>query len=195
MLKILETLPENTRAQAADIFYEAFQRKLLPLLGKPEPTRQLITACLDLNWVSGVLKDGQLLGLLGLHTPENSLYLKVKLHDSQKAFGQVRGLFNWLVFNGFSQSSGCPSGHLRIAALAVAPAARGLGVGTLLLENLFDRARREGYQAVRLEVVNTNLAARRLYERLGFKVVQTHTYPIPQSWLGFNADHVMVKML
>ncbi len=84
---------------------------------------------------------------------------------------------------------------MRVAALAVDSAARGRGVGSRLLESIFDKARREDYRAVRLEVVDTNTGARRLYERMGFSVVKTHRYLLIRRWLGFTGDHVMVKEL
>jgi ribosomal protein S18 acetylase RimI-like enzyme len=64
-----------------------------------------------------------------------------------------------------------------------------------LLETVFDKAGREGFKAVRLEVVDTNPRAKKLYESLGFGVVETHAYPITSGWLGFLKDYVMVKTL
>jgi GNAT superfamily N-acetyltransferase len=71
------------------------------------------------------------------------------------------------------------------------PAAKGLG--SRLLEAVFDKARLEGFRVVRLKVVDTNTRARRLYERLEFAVVKTQHYPFTRAWLGFSGDHVMIK--
>ena len=57
-----------------------------------------------------------------------------------------------------------------IDGLAVAPKARGRGVGAALLEAAFEHAGREGLRRIRLRVLATNVPARRLYERLGFVV-------------------------
>lgn len=47
-------------------------------------------------------------------------------------------------------------------------------------------------QGVRLEVVDSNAGARRLYERVGFVGIKTAVYPYLHS-LGFTAVTTMVK--
>lgn len=58
--------------------------------------------------------------------------------------------------------------------LYVRSAARGRGLGRELLREVFDRAADAGVEAVELEVLESNDAARRLYDRLGFKTVERH---------------------
>ena len=60
-----------------------------------------------------------------------------------------------------------------ILNLAVAPLARGRGLGHVLLDALLDRFRREGVLAVYLEVRPSNAAALHLYESAGFRTVST----------------------
>jgi [ribosomal protein S18]-alanine N-acetyltransferase len=55
--------------------------------------------------------------------------------------------------------------------IAVAPRRRGRGVGTRLLQVVFQRARERGVKELYLEVRVSNTAAQRLYERHGFQVV------------------------
>lgn len=55
-----------------------------------------------------------------------------------------------------------------IADIAVSPAARGRGLGGLLLDRMMDDLADEGVRTVYLEVRESNLAARRLYESRGF---------------------------
>jgi ribosomal protein S18 acetylase RimI-like enzyme len=52
--------------------------------------------------------------------------------------------------------------------LAVAPEARGLGVGTALVDLVLDRFRREGATAVVMSTLAEMRAAHRIYERAGF---------------------------
>jgi ribosomal protein S18 acetylase RimI-like enzyme len=194
MLEIIHNLPETLRNQAGQIYYEAFRRKLQPLVGKPIETLRVLTAGLNLKMALGALVDGKLLGVAGLHSREG-IFSRVILHDGIHHLGLWRGLYAWGVLNLFGAGANCPHDHLRIAALAVDAAARGQGLGSRLLEAVFDKARQEGFRAVRLEVVDTNHDARRLYERTGFAVVKTHSYPIKSDWMGFSSDHVMVKAL
>lgn len=60
-----------------------------------------------------------------------------------------------------------------VMTLAVAPAARGRGVGDRLLEALHTRARAQGAQGVLLEVRADNAPARGLYGTRGYAVVHT----------------------
>jgi ribosomal protein S18 acetylase RimI-like enzyme len=194
MIDIAFPLDESQRSQAGLILYDAFRRKLQPLTGDPARTIPLLGAALNLEMVMGAVVHGQLLGVAGLHSHEDR-YAQFDLRSAVAAQGLLRGVRAWVMLNLFGRGSGCPAGELRIAALAVDAAARGQGVGSRLLEAIFDKARGEGLRAVRLEVVDTNTGARELYERLGFKVVKTERYPLPRNWLGFSGDHVMVKDL
>ena len=60
--------------------------------------------------------------------------------------------------------------ELHINNVAVAPAHRGAGAGTALLEAVLRAGARLGARRATLEVRRSNDAARRLYERLGFSI-------------------------
>jgi ribosomal-protein-alanine N-acetyltransferase len=55
-----------------------------------------------------------------------------------------------------------------VMTIAVAAAAQGLGLGTVLLQSLIAQARGAGAQHLMLEVRRDNVAAQRLYSRSGF---------------------------
>lgn len=68
--------------------------------------------------------------------------------------------------------------NLFLANLRILPEFQGQGWGTRILRDLLAQAHGAGLP-VTLQVLNVNHAARRLYERLGFRVVQetpTHYY-------------------
>ncbi len=67
------------------------------------------------------------------------------------------------------------AGVLAINGLAVAPAARGRGIASALLDAVTEEARRRGARKVSLHTFSTNTAARRLYARHGYVVEGTHT--------------------
>jgi len=61
-----------------------------------------------------------------------------------------------------------PGGSLHISIVAVQPAHRGKGLGSILLQGVVERARRQGRSAVTLDVDLDNPRARDLYRRQGF---------------------------
>ncbi len=66
----------------------------------------------------------------------------------------------------YQELSGPGEGEFRM--LAVAPAARGRGVGEFLVRTVLRRAREDGHQAVVLSTTTVGHRSHRLYERLGF---------------------------
>jgi ribosomal protein S18 acetylase RimI-like enzyme len=67
-----------------------------------------------------------------------------------------------------------------VRMLAVAPQARGRGVGGALMQACIDRARASGRKQLVLSTEQSMTAARRLYERLGFqRVPERDRQPVP----------------
>lgn len=75
--------------------------------------------------------------------------------------------------------------EIHINNLAIRPALRGQGIGTQLIRRVFDEAKRLGARRATLEVRRSNEAARRLYERVGFRVTGTrpnyYTNPVEDA--------------
>lgn len=101
------------------------------------------------------------------HTDVARLYL---MHD---AAGVLIGFCAcWIVFD-----------ELHVNSFAVVPERRRQGLATHLLREVFRDARAAGATAATLEVRASNVAARRLYERLGFAVegVRLDYYQTPRE--------------
>jgi GNAT superfamily N-acetyltransferase len=82
--------------------------------------------------------------------------------------------------------------HVATAGFMVDPGAQDRGVGRLLGEHAVEWARAAGYRAMQFNaVVETNLAAVRLWEFLGFRTLATVPGAFDHPDHGFVGLHVM----
>lgn len=87
-----------------------------------------------------------------------------------------------------------PRGTYHIAEIDVDPGYRNRGIGSALLDHAEAEARRSGYGQMSLSTSTAN-PARRLYERHGFRVVETKTDAAYERYTGIEGRHLMVKEL
>ena len=59
--------------------------------------------------------------------------------------------------------------------LAVHPNHRGKGLAQRLVENIIEQERKVGKKTLRLDVIENNTTAEKLYQKLGFQYIQTKT--------------------
>lgn len=90
----------------------------------------------------------------------------------------------------YSPEHTLPAGAVHLVSLWVRPTARGLGVSTLLLRGAADLAVELGRPRLLLDVDERNLAARRLYERCGFRAtgVEDPREGTDSRWIEYAAD-------
>lgn len=85
-----------------------------------------------------------------------------------------------------------PGAHVATASFMVAGEARGQGVGRALSEYALTWAREQGFAAMQFNaVVESNTAAVRLYQTLGFQVIGTVPQAFKHPRLGLVGLHVM----
>ena len=86
--------------------------------------------------------------------------------------------------------------HIATASFMVDPERRGRGVGRALGEHVLDWARGEGYRGIQFNaVVETNTAAVRLWQSLGFAVMTTIPEAFDSASHGLVGLHVMYQKL
>jgi L-amino acid N-acyltransferase YncA len=89
-----------------------------------------------------------------------------------------------------------PGNHIGTASFMVAPDARGRGVGRALAEHVVQWPRDEGYRGIQFNaVVETNVAAVRLWQALGFEIVGTVPGAFRSPSQGYVGLHVMFLRL
>ena len=86
--------------------------------------------------------------------------------------------------------------HVANAGFMVAPDATGRGVGRALANRVLQIAAEDGYLAMQFNaVVETNAAAIRLWESLGFKIIGTIPAAFRHPDLGLVGLHIMHRSL
>lgn len=92
---------------------------------------------------------------------------------------------------GIFPSDGLPEGTCELVKMYLLPAARGLGLGKLLIDKALEFAREAGYRQVYLETMPELRKAVSVYEKFGF-----HYLDAPMGNTGhFGCDIWMLKQL
>ncbi|QIP82981.1 GNAT family N-acetyltransferase [Streptomyces sp. Tu 2975] len=177
-------VPAGAERRAAELYWDAFGRKLGPALNPPDKAVCFIAAHLNADRAVCALLDGQLVGLAGYQLGGRAL-TGGSASAVLRAYGRVRGLHRLLLLALFERRPA--AGQLVMDGIAVDPGMRGRGVGSLLLEEVAAVATEHDCQEIRLDVIDTNPRARALYERRGFTAVRTEHTPYLRGLLGFGA--------
>jgi ribosomal protein S18 acetylase RimI-like enzyme len=135
----------------------------------------------------------EVLGTVGFSI-NGSAYTNLSFWELTKRRGFTTGLAAYFV-GSILMSEKAKSDELYVASIAVSPNSRGLGVGSVLMDAMEEFAVAEQKKQLRLHVIDENPEARRLYERLGYKVVKTLSVGPLYYVLGFKKAHEMVKPL
>ncbi|MEK2493928.1 GNAT family N-acetyltransferase [Kitasatospora purpeofusca] len=181
-------LPAGAERRAAELYWEAFGRKLRPALDPPEKAVPFIAAHLNADRAVCALLDGRLVGLAGYRLSGRGL-TGGTAGAVLRAYGRLRGLHRVLLLTLFERRPG--AGQLLMDGIAVGPDLRGRGVGSLLIEEVATLAAEQGFREITLDVIDTNPRARALYERRGFTAGRTQEAPYLRRLLGFGAVTTM----
>lgn len=197
-LTITNELTREQVEQAAEIHYDAFKYKVKYLLlftGSRKKAVSFLTRALTIRNGLYVLKADRVIGIVGLQRDKEA-YIDATFRLFKKTFGLFGASWRFVAFKAYKFFVGSPEVHeLRIDWLAVSGEARGLGVGSYLLQKVQEIASDMGKTNLVLEVVDTNPQARKLYERIGFVHTDTKKFGLITSKAGFKALHYMNKSI
>lgn len=136
--------------------------------------------------------DGQLLGIAGFKSPSGS-FAGGEVQDFQAIYGRIGAAWRGSLLR--LLQSDVDNDRFLIDGICVARDQRGQGVGSALVAALMAEGTARGYDAIRLEVIDTNIRARALYERLGFAAWRSETLGPLRHAFGFSRAVTMVRSL
>lgn len=167
-ITISKGFADDERARVADLYWEAFRRKLRPGFSNEQAGLTVVRNSLIAEHVLTARRDGEIVGVCGFYdTGSGAVDLSwANLRRTLSVFAALRAS---VVLSVLSRPA---DPHVLVLdGICVDRDARGLGIGTLLLGAARDYAQSTGARRVRLAVVDNNPRARALYERQGFKAV------------------------
>ena len=181
-------LPDGHSDEAAELYWEAFGRKLGLALGPRERGLAFIASHLNRDRAVAVLSGEQLIGVAGFHH-ESRGFIGGGLRDLLASYGWISGVARGALLATLERPR--RPGELLMDGIAVRLDHRSKGVGRLLLSEIAKIARDLDYSTIRIDVVDTNPRARQLYEREGFVATGTHKLPLLRRVMGFGAATTM----
>jgi ribosomal protein S18 acetylase RimI-like enzyme len=192
-MRLVPGFAASDRGRVAQLYWQAFGGKLGRVMG-PEPMAlAYLNRVLQPDHAISALDDaGQLIGVVGFQTWRGQL-VAGSMADMAAIYGTFGAAWRSLMF--WSLSQRVPADRFIIDGIFVSQQARGQGVGTALLDAAGREALRLGYREMRLEVVDTNTRAQALYERRGFRAIETQPTGPLRHVFGFAAATTMVRQL
>ncbi len=187
------TLSPADRRAAAELYWLAFGSKLARVVGPTPKALAFIERVLDPAHVLVARDaDGAVLGVAGFRTADGA-FVGGGLADLCAVYGRAGGLWRAACLRLLVRDAA--EEGIVVDGLSVRAGMRGQGIGTALLEALCVEAQARGYRAIRLDVVEENLRARALYERLGFTVRARRGGRFTRWLFDFGGFWVMVRTL
>lgn len=192
-IEYVRGIAEVHRDDAVLLYDEAFGPKLAVAVPAVEARRDLLRDAFRLAFAVGAVRNGELVGLADFQAGSGSLTDGVGYRGLISRLGLLRGNRAALIFSLYDRKP--QPGEIIMDGIAVRGDVRGEGIGTGLPNELAAYAVEEGFQTIRLDVIDANPGARRLYERNGFVAVRTEQFAYVRWLLGFGASTTMVRRL
>lgn len=181
------------RTRAAQLYDVDFGDKFNLAIPSDQVRLKWIECCINPDFCIAATQDGQLVGFAGFQTSEGAFTDGMTYRSLIRHLGSIRGHWASLVFALYERK---PQIHIMLMdGIMVDPEFRGQGIGTKLLLTLADHARQLGFDGIRLDVIDTNPRARKLYQSVGFRATGTDHFPWLKWFLGFSASTTLIFKL
>ena len=182
---------QTERVQVATMYWEAFGQKLGRVMGPAPRAITFIESVLDPTHALCARDEvGALLGVAGFKTFEGAL-VGGTWRDLVRHYGWIGS--TWRIGLLALLERDIENERFLMDGVFTRESARGMGVGTALLNAICDEAVQRGYKEVRLDVIDTNTRARALYERKGFVAGECQQLGPLKFIFGFKSATKMIR--
>ena len=174
----------------AQLYEQAFGHKFASAISDKTKRKAFLAKCFLADYSFVAMSQENVVGIAGFQTPDGTFTGGITFEQIMAELGWLRGLKACAVFSLFERKA--QEGELVMDGIAVDAECRGQGLGGKLLDQIIDYARLHHYQRVRLDVIDSNPRAKKLYEAKGFVAEKTEHYPYLKWLLGFSGSTTMV---
>ncbi|WP_404343620.1 GNAT family N-acetyltransferase [Pseudoalteromonas mariniglutinosa] len=182
---------DMTQAKSVAVLYEeAFGEKFACAIPLKDERIALLADCFQPEFSFVAVENDRIVGLAGFQTPQGALTDAIGFKQLVNQLGWLRAVWACLIFALFSRKP--KQGELVMDGIAVDRHFRSLGIGSQLLDQLMVFAAESGFVTIRLDVIDSNPRARKLYERKGFAAKKTEYFPYLKWLIGFSAATTMI---
>jgi ribosomal protein S18 acetylase RimI-like enzyme len=181
------------RDEAAALYDAAFGAKLALAIPDTAKRRMVLSQTFRPDFSFTAFCNDELVGIVGFHMANGSLTGGITFTELRRMLGLPASLRAAIVLSLYQRP--LAPNQLLLDGIAVASTMRGQGIGSMLLRELKQFSTAHGFHALRLDVIDTNPAARRLYERMGFVAGRTAHFRFINRLLGFSAATMMTLCL
>ena len=189
-IRLLDHLPDDRVDDAAALYLSALADKLVPVYGVGPRARRALVCGLNRQMCITAVENDRLVGILGIQTATVG-FMDVTVNTLRRFYGNFGGLWRMALLTLLHDSP--MAGEAYVDGVAVMPAYRGQGVGSGLIAALEVWATGQGLSIIRLEVVDANPRAEKLYRDIGFEAVREQTVRPFGTLFGFQSSTVMLK--
>jgi ribosomal protein S18 acetylase RimI-like enzyme len=175
--------PEDSAAVAA-LLVQLYAAEIPGALSGPLPAqRALLRYTLQAENYAGlrgryVAEDssGSIVGAAGVRLPSEPSVQRapagtIRMAYTLLGYANATRMVGTLARSLVAHAPPLPAGHAYVHGVVVDQEQRGRGLGLAIMQRLEDQLRDTGLAGVQLQVIIDNTSARRLYERLGYRVV------------------------
>lgn len=177
-------------AAVAVLYDEAFGPKFARAIPDKAKRIQLLSQCFVPEFSFTAIFEDEVIGLAGFQKRDGSLTGGIGMNQLIGELGALKGLWACMVFSLFERKP--RPRELVMDGIAVDSRFRGQGIGSRLLDHIISYAANNGFEMVRLDVIDSNPRARKLYESKGFVAVKEEHFPYLRWLIGFSGSTTMV---
>lgn len=192
------SINESQKNEVAKMYYQAFSKKFSSLWIFTKDEKEAINVLVkSIRYENGiyVLEDHKVLGFAGLEKGDG-YFAPLNYKSFSDTFNLFGASWRYVAYKIYRIFHGKIKGEvIHIDPIVVSSHVRGKGIGTRILKRIFQMAKELKKNKIVLEVVDTNQEAKKLYKRIGFKVVKEAKFSLLTRNAGFDKVFQMEKLL